>query len=132
MRLVENEEKYWEFIRNLRNNEEVKKGFIEQGYITEEDQKKYMSHHGISYYICLDEDRPVGYIGDIHCDIRLAVLPEEQGRGVGKFMLTTFSKKHPGAYGKVLMNNEKSRRLFESCGFKEIQRTNEFIYYIKR
>lgn len=132
MRLVKNSPKYWEFIRNLRNNPDVKRGFIEQGNISEDEQVEYMSTYNNNYYICLRGKEPVGYIGQINMDIRLAVSPEYQGRGVGKFMLTEFMKAHPGAYGKVLLDNEPSRRLFESCGFKEVYRNDKFYYFIKR
>ena len=39
MKLVENEPKYYEFIRELRNNKEVKKGFIQQKHID------FIMHH---------------------------------------------------------------------------------------
>ena len=35
MELIENKKKYWEFIRNLRNHEDVKIGFIQQENITQ-------------------------------------------------------------------------------------------------
>ena len=36
---VNDNESYWEFIRNLRNNDLVNHGFIEMGYISYEQQK---------------------------------------------------------------------------------------------
>jgi len=132
MRLVKNSEKYWEFIRNLRNNEEVKKGFIAQDFITKEDQKYYMDKNSDHYYICLNGNKPVGYIGEMNMDIRFAVLPEKQGNGIGRFMLKEFIKKVPGAYGKVKIDNEKSQRAFLGAGFKEITRTKDFYFYIKK
>ena len=36
MEIVNCEEKYWEFVRNLRNHESVKLGFIQQEDITVE------------------------------------------------------------------------------------------------
>ena len=36
---------------NLRNNDLVNHGFIEMGYISYEQQKKYMSVHGKNYYV---------------------------------------------------------------------------------
>ena len=38
---VLNNSTFWEFIRNLRNDERVKHGFIKQGEITKKDHKKY-------------------------------------------------------------------------------------------
>ena len=132
MRLVKNEKRYWEFIRNLRNDPEIKVGFIEQGYITQEQQIEYMSTHNDSYYVCLFKGFPVGYVGDIQQDIRLASSPDCKRRGVGSFMLREFMKKRPGAYAKVLIDNEPSIKLFESVGFKWTHSNVKFHYYVKR
>ena len=117
--LVKNEPKYFEFIRNLRNNNEVKKGFIVQDHITEEQQEKYMQKYGSFYCICLDDGEPAGYIGQIDNDIRLAVLPEKQGKGIGKFMVNSFVKLFPDVFAKVKLDNTASIKLFKSCGFTE-------------
>lgn len=132
MYLVKNNPDYWEFIRKLRNNRKVKRGFIQKKRITKEAQDRYMSQYNDHYYICIHDDKPVGYIGEISLDIRLAVSPLYQGMGVGKFMLTEFMKIVPNAYGKVLIGNERSVRLFAGSGFTEINRTNRFHYFIKK
>jgi len=132
MRLVGNKEEYWEFIRKLRNDERVKKGFIKQGYITKNEQKEYMSRYHKQYFICLKNKKPVGYIGEVNMDIRLAVLPEEWGNGIGKFMLREFIKIVPSAYAKVKKDNDRSRKMFLSAGFTEITRTTDFYYFVKR
>ncbi|HJY63346.1 MAG TPA: GNAT family N-acetyltransferase [Ignavibacteria bacterium] len=119
LKLVKNESKYFEFIRNLRNDEEVSKGFIKQEYITNKQQERYMQKYGSYYYICLEDEIPVGYIGQIDKDIRLAVLPGKQGKGIGKFMVNSFVKLFPDIYAKVKLDNTASLNLFKSCGFKE-------------
>ena len=129
MRLVKNEEKYWEFIRNLRNDPEVKRGFINQTHISKEDQEIYMDLHPDSYYVLLDDNRPVGYIGEVDDDIRLAVSKNEQRRGYARKMLDIFMKLHPRAKAKVLHRNTPSLRLFESCGFVQYTFDNKFNYY---
>ena len=55
---VLNNKTFWEFIRNLRNHEEVKKGFIQQEEITKKDHEKYMKLHGDKFYICLISNKP--------------------------------------------------------------------------
>jgi len=132
MRLVKNKEKYWEFIRKLRNDPSVKGGFIEQDDISVEQQVEYMSKYNDSYFICLVGDNPAGYIGSMLQDIRLAVSPEYQRKGVGRFMLKKFMKIRPGAYAKVLLNNEPSKRLFESAGFSWTHSNDKFNYFVKR
>mgnify|MGYP000532444340 CR=1 FL=1 len=117
MYFVENEEKYWEFIRKLRTNEEVIQGFVQQGDINPEQQEIYMKKYGHMYYICILDDKPVGFIGVIDRDIRVATHPDFQKRGVGKFMINELMKLHPDSLAKVKVDNQASLRLFESCGF---------------
>ena len=119
MKLVKNEEKYWDFIRILRNHPVVKLGFVRREEITKEQHKKFMSTHGDNYYICLIENTPAGFVGQINDDIRVATHPDFQGKSVGKFMINQLIKRHPAAFAKVKVDNEASFRLFEACGFKK-------------
>jgi len=119
MELVDCTKKYWEFVRNLRNDERVKGGFIKSTYITEDMQEAYMTVHYKYYKIALIDSAPVGYIGVINDDIRICVHPAFQKRGVGKFMIEEGMKIWPNAEGKVKLDNEASMNLFKSCGFEE-------------
>jgi GNAT superfamily N-acetyltransferase len=110
---------YWGFIRTLRNDERVLEGFIQNTHITEEMQSEYMKKYSHCYYIALIDGDPAGYIGVINNDIRVCTHPNFQGKGVGKFMLKEILKIFPSAYGRVKINNEASRNLFSSVGFKE-------------
>ena len=78
-----------------------------------------MHNKGKNFFICLDNEKPVGYIGVINNDIRVATHPEYQGKGVAKFMVNEVMKVYPEAFAKVKIENEASLRLFESCGFKK-------------
>lgn len=117
MRLIKNSYIYWEFVRNLRNLDGVRQGFINQKYISQEQHEAYMRENSEFFYICLDKTTPMGYIGVIDDDIRIATHPDHQGKGVGSFMLNEIMKTHPTAFGKVKIENTASLRLFESCGF---------------
>jgi ribosomal protein S18 acetylase RimI-like enzyme len=116
-RLIPNHKIYWEFIRNLRNNPQVKKGFINQEDISKEQHQQYMEIYGEFFYIGLYKEQAAGYVGCIEDDIRVATSPEFQGNGIAKSMITELMKKHPSAVAKVKINNTASIRLFESCGF---------------
>jgi len=117
MDFVKNQEKYWEFIRELRNDTRVKSGFIQQDHIAKENHLKYMEKYGINYYICLIDENPAGYVGVIDRDIRVATHPDFQGKGVGKFMINALMTLYPDSLAKVKIENEASLHLFEACGF---------------
>jgi len=119
MELVRCEEKYWENVRNLRNMDGVKQGFIQQSEITFEQQIIYMKKNNDFFYICIDKDKFLGYVGVIKDDIRIATHPDYQKKGVATFMINEVIKIHPNAFAKVSMTNEASLRLFKSCGFKK-------------
>lgn len=118
--------RYWEFVRTLRNDKRVLDGFIESTYITEEMQENYMNNHSQYYRIALVGGKPAGYVGVVEDDIRVCTHPDYQGMGVGKFMLKEIMKIFPTSYGKVKIDNEASKNLFLSVGFKE-----EFIIFTK-
>lgn len=117
--LVKNEEKYYSFILNLRNNPEVKTGFINQEHIDLQSHFTFMNKYGSMYYICLLDGEPAGFVGQIKNDIRVATHPKFQGKGVARFMIEELIKIHPDAFAKVKIDNEASLRLFESCGFSK-------------
>jgi RimJ/RimL family protein N-acetyltransferase len=119
MELVECSEKYWDFIRILRNDERVLGGFIKSNYITEEMQKSYMNNHSQFYRIALVDGNPAGYVGVIDNDIRVCTHPEYQKMGVGKFMISKCMEIWPTAFARVKVNNEASIKLFEKCGFRK-------------
>tara|TARA_R110001599_G_C12219900_1_gene657243 strand:- start:359 stop:745 length:387 start_codon:yes stop_codon:yes gene_type:complete len=119
MELVNCTKEYWEFVRVLRNDKRVLDGFINSTHITKTMQLNYMKNHHQFYHVALINNQPCGYVGVIEDDIRICTHPDFQGKGVGKFMLKEIMKIFPNAYGKVKINNETSRKLFSSVGFKE-------------
>ena len=119
MELVSCEERYWENIRQLRNMDGVRQGFIQQEEITPEQHRTYMKKNNNFFYICVDKDEFLGYTGVIDRDIRVATHPKHQKKGVASFMINEIMKIHPDAFAKVKIDNEASLRLFESCGFKK-------------
>tara|TARA_R100000900_G_scaffold128696_1_gene104425 strand:+ start:542 stop:940 length:399 start_codon:yes stop_codon:yes gene_type:complete len=119
LKLVKNDPRYWEFIRELRNLDGVRQGFINQEHIDTFEQARYMLQYNSNFWICLDNDVPAGYVGVIDDDIRVATHPDYQGKGVGSFMINEIMNVHPAACAKVKLDNEASIKLFERCGFKK-------------
>ena len=118
LEFVENAPKYYEFIRKLRNNPVVKRGFIQQGNISKSQQLLYMKKNQNNYFLCLSGDKPVGYVGVIEDDIRIAVLPEFQGKNIGLFLIKNVMKKYKTLQAKIKIENEASLHLFKKAGFK--------------
>jgi methionyl-tRNA formyltransferase len=131
MELVQCNEQYWEFVRQLRMDERVSNGFIETTPITKEQQANYMSSNSQHYRIALIDGSPVGYIGVIDDDIRVCVHPTFQKRGVGKFMIVEGMQIWKNACAKVKIGNTASDNLFISAGFKKIKKDTNFTYYKK-
>lgn len=119
LKLVKNDPRYWEFIRELRNMDGVRQGFINQEHIDTFAQARYMLQYNSNFWICLDSDTPAGYVGVIDDDIRVATHPDYQGKGIGSFMINEIVKICPTACAKVKLDNEASIKLFERCGFKK-------------
>ena len=81
-------DEYREFIRQLRMNPQLSKSFVVSGFISKPEQHEYMEKHGLDYWVCLDkEDKPMGFVGVVHNDLRIAVDPKYRNKGVGSFML---------------------------------------------
>ncbi len=83
-----------------------------------------MNQYQQSYFVCLVNGAPAGYIGVVNNDIRIAVMSEFQKMGVGRFMVSEILKRFPEARATVKYSNFSSQKLFESLGF-----TREFIQY---
>lgn len=122
---------YWEFVRKLRLDERVKVGFLDNSYISEQQQIDYMKKYWKQYYIILYNSKPAGYVGVVNNDIRICTHPDFQGKGVGKFMLNEINKIYPNALAKVKKKNTASNRLFLSTGFQIFDNDDEFNYFKK-
>ena len=118
LKLVSNEEKYYEFIRELRNNPKNQDGWIDQNpNITSEQQLSYMKKYNDNYYVGLVDGVPAGYIGQIDGDIRIATHPNFRRKGLAVFMLKELIKLHPGGCAKIKIGNIASEKTFLKAGF---------------
>tara|TARA_R100000742_G_C4279456_1_gene104077 strand:- start:3207 stop:4241 length:1035 start_codon:yes stop_codon:yes gene_type:complete len=132
MKLIQNDYIYWQFIRELRYHPDNLNGFVNVDPVTIEEQIEYMNQHSDKYYICIKDEKPVGFIGQIDGDIRLAVSPDKKKQGIGKFMLDEFMKIHPFSTAKVLHNNISSLKTFYSCGFVSNKVDSQFHYLSRK
>lgn len=117
---AKNEEKYFEFIRNLRNDDSLISGFIEQVKITKEQQIKYMAKHKDEFFVALLNEEPIGFIGVVDNDVRLAVKKEFQRKGVASFMLKEVGKVYNSFGVQVKEDNIASIEMFKNNGFIKV------------
>ena len=118
LEIVKNSPEYWEFIRELRNHKDTKKGFVSQDHITKQEHGNYMSIHGEDYVICLCGGKPAGFAGSVNGDIRVATHPDFLRMGVAEFLVGAVHKNYPLSHAKVKVDNQASLKLFKKCGFK--------------
>jgi RimJ/RimL family protein N-acetyltransferase len=109
---------YFKFIRELRNDPITNKGFINRELISEVSHLEYMKHNSKFYRVCLLDGVPVGYVGVIDNDIRIAVHNDYIQNGVGTFMLNEITKYSSNLSAKIKVENFASIKLFEKLGFK--------------
>ena len=119
VKIVEASIEYWDFIRIMRTCKDNTNGFEQQVEISTEQQIKYMQRNSKNYYVCIDGDTPVGFVGCIDGDIRVATHPEHKKKGYGKLMINFIFEKFPESYAKVKIDNDASLELFKSCGFEK-------------
>ena len=118
--IAECSEEYWEFVRKLRNNVEVSNGFINKKIITKDQQVEYMNKNSKYFRIGLINGKPAGYFGVVDKDIRICTHPDFQKNGLGKFMLNELQKLWPESFAKIKIENNASRKLFESAGYEPV------------
>ena len=119
LKLIVCEKKYWEFIRTLRSDGRVQEGFIQRVSITKDQQIEYMKKYNDNYYICLYNEEPCGFVGEIDGDIRICTHPTYQKKGIGTFMIQEFSNIKSNIYAKIKIDNVASIKAFEKSGYKK-------------
>ena len=120
LKLVLCHENYWEFVRECRTHPNNQEGFFTQANITPEQQKQFMIHNWSKYKICLVDNEPAGYVGLLHGhEITYCVHPDFHGKGVGTFMIETYSKSFSTVDAFVKLDNIASQKVFEKLGFEK-------------
>lgn len=125
LKLVKCDPKYYEFIRLLRTNPEITKSFLSQIKITKDDQINYMTKYHNGYFICLQDNKPVGFIGIVDKDLRLAVSKEGHNKGIATFMLQGVNEMNLEYEVQIKSDNIASINFFEKNGF--IKKASKYV-----
>lgn len=117
---------------------------MNKGQIGKEEQKEWWKNLDrtklIPYLLYVMEFGaviyPVGYglikVFDEHCELTAAITEKERGKGYGREIFKQLAKKakmiKDDIILQVLESNEVARNLYESLGYKEIDRQKGVIY----
>lgn len=115
MELVKCDKTHWRRILEIRNL--VRKSFINSSMISYETHNNFMAKHNENYIVAIRYGEVVGFAGVVNDDVRIAVDPKYQKRGIGKKLLNEITSIHPDCEAKIDVKNKSSLALFESCGF---------------
>ena len=120
MILVNCDTQYWNFVRDLRNDERNQSGFFSFSDITKEQQIKFMEQNHNNYKICLVDGIAVGYVGIINGkEITYCTHHDWKNKGIGTFMVDNFSKNSGVTEAIVKTENIPSQRVFEKLGWEK-------------
>ena len=121
--------KDWDYILELRNNKKFKKNFYEQHEISKKEHYEYLKKqlnnaNFFNWIICYDSI-DVGYIRILHEDISIMMDLEFNGKGLGTKALKLVENKArengiKKLVGKVMIDNEKSKKIFEKNDYKQL------------
>ena len=115
MELVKCEKSYWRRVLEIRNL--TRQSFINSSLITHEDHLKFMEKNYENYIVAIVIGEVVGFAGVVENDVRVAVDPRYQKRGIGKKLLQKIVSNFPKCEAKIDVENKASLSLFRSCGF---------------
>ena len=115
MELVKCEKSHWRRVLEIRNL--TRQSFINSSLITHEDHLKFMEKNYENYIVAIVIGEVVGFAGVVENDVRVAVDPRYQKRGIGKKLLQKIVSNFPKCEAKIDVENKASLSLFRSCGF---------------
>ena len=96
--------------------------------------QKQMEEDGCTFIIVYDEKEPVGFASYVESDPaiwklnKIYVLPSQQGKGTGKFIInyiiSQIKKESAKALQLQVNRDNKAKHFYEKLGFKVIQTAN--------
>ena len=118
--------KDWDYILNLRNNEEYRNFFYSSETISKQDHYNYLENQKsnpnfVNWIICYNDD-DVGYVRILDNDVSIMLDTKYQNKGIGSSalkMLEIEAKKLgiTKLIGRVMVSNNSSKKIFEKNNY---------------
>ncbi len=128
----------WELLLKWRNHSSVRTASISTSKVNIGEHKRYIKHlvkrEDRTQYLYIVNGVEIGYIRlDTNPDgneLSYVINPDQQGKGYGKQMMSSFLKSIPGDYYlHIKESNTASTRLAESNGFVLDSKDNNILKF---
>ena len=123
------ERKDWDFIYDLRTDQNYQNNFYHKNSFSLEEHYSYLSKQEQSsdffHWMIVSDNQNIGYIRILNNDISIIVSKQYQNKGIGSQALDLVEKeaKELGInklVGRVMLDNTSSKKIFEKNGYKII------------
>jgi len=119
--------KDWDFILNLRNDEQYRNFFYSQEVIKKSDHYIYMRNQKsnpnfVNWIICYSQ-QDVGYIRILENDVSIMINDKFRNKGIGTMALNLIEieAKKIGLLklvGRIMIKNKSSKKIFDKNNYK--------------
>jgi RimJ/RimL family protein N-acetyltransferase len=119
----------WNFIYDLRTNEKYTNNFYSKNSFSLEEHYAYISKQEVNlnffHWIITNNDENIGYIRILDNDVSIMISEQYQNKGLGSQTLELVEKEAKSLgisklIGRVMIDNESSKKIFEKNGYKII------------
>jgi RimJ/RimL family protein N-acetyltransferase len=119
--------KDWDFILQLRNEEDYRKNFYEQHNISKKEHYGYLKKQTLNpnfhNWIIQYDQKDAGYVRILDNDISIIIDKKYHNKGIGSstLQLIETEAKRLGIkklIGRVMTPNKSSKKIFEKNGYK--------------
>lgn len=119
------------FVYKIRTDKRDEKNYFTQVSSFEEHKKFWEKHHG-SYKIVSLDNKQIAYYGIVRGDFRIAITNEMRGKGIGKMIVQKAIKMIGDNEIKIAKTNERSIKMFKSCGFRILKEIDNQVFMVKQ
>ena len=121
--------KDWDFILKLRNDKEHQTNYYNSHTISKKEHYDYLNKQknnpNFSNWIICNDNNDVGYVRILDNDISIFIDKKYHNKGIGTLALNLVEQEArklgiKKLVGKVMLQNEKSKKIFLKNGYKTL------------